>query len=203
MWNSFPFAESFAVVAPRPARSGWVAASSSFEGRPCRRCAGAACFRRRGGRRRRWRGAERLQLRRVADVRAGAEVGELAVGVERNFSPSGMSARRPRVVALLLHLLMIATASSRETSLRSKRWFSLGDLHLGLGWRDRRWSLLIEIDVVVEAGVGGRADVELGIWEDAEERGRQHVRARVAKFFERSHRYGSVGCGPAFTNAGP
>jgi hypothetical protein len=49
--------------------------------------------------------------------------------------------------------------------------------------------LVLKIDVVVEAGVRRRADVELGIRKDAQQGRRQHVRARVPKFVERSHRH--------------
>jgi hypothetical protein len=46
---------------------------------------------------------------------------------------------------------------------------------------------MVEIEVVVEAGVGGRADVEFGVGEKTEDSRRKDVRGRVAEFFEGRH----------------
>jgi hypothetical protein len=46
---------------------------------------------------------------------------------------------------------------------------------------------MFEVDVVVEAAVGRRANVELGVGKDALQGCGQYVRTRVAKFFEWSH----------------
>jgi hypothetical protein len=122
---------------------------------------------------------ERLQLRRVAHVRAGAEVDELAVLVERNFLALGDVGEAAELVALLAAFdWMIATASSRETSLRRNGWFSSrSSSSRPRASRGRRRELVLEVDVVVEAGVRRRTDVEFGVGKDAEEGGRQHVRA--------------------------
>ena len=44
-----------------------------------------------------------------------------------------------------------------------------------------------EIEIVVEAGVGGRPDVQLGLREEAEDRGAQHVGGGVTELLEGSH----------------
>jgi hypothetical protein len=61
---------------------------------------------------------------RCSDVRAGAEVDELAVLVEGDLLALGNVGEAAELVALLAADLMISTASSRETSLRRNGWFS-------------------------------------------------------------------------------
>ena len=57
-------------------------------------------------------------------------------------------------------------------------------LHLGLDPQEvLGGQLVVEVDVVVEARVRRRADVELGIGEEAQQGGCEDVRAGVAEFF--------------------
>ena len=42
---------------------------------------------------------------------------------------------------------------------------------------------VVEVDIVVETGVGWRADVEFRLGKEAEDGGRKDVRAGVAEFF--------------------
>ena len=67
---------------------------------------------------------EGLELRGVAHVGAGAQVDELAVLVERDLLALGDVGEAAELVALLPADRMISAASSRETSLRRKGWFS-------------------------------------------------------------------------------
>ena len=46
---------------------------------------------------------------------------------------------------------------------------------------------VLEIEIVVEAGTGRWADIELGIWEEAEDGCGENVRRGVSDFFEGSH----------------
>jgi len=58
--------------------------------------------------------------------------------------------------------------------------------HLGLdGGQVVEGEFFVEVDVVVEPGVGGRTDVELGIGVDAQDGRRENVRGGVAEFFKR------------------
>ena len=128
-------------------------------------------------------------------MRARAQVDELAVLVERDLLALGDVGEPAELVALLaagpddLGGLLAGDLPADE------RLVLVGDLlHLGLDPREVLGrQLVVEVDVVVEPGVGRRADVELGIGKDAEERGRQDVGRRVAEFFEGSHRWRSQG----------
>ena len=122
---------------------------------------------------------------------AGAEVHELPVLVERDLLALRNVGEAPELVAFLaagtddLHRLLAGNLLAQE-------WLVfIGDLaHLRLKADEvLRGEAVVQVDVVVEPGVGRRADVELGLGEEAEHGGRQHVRARVADLFERCHRH--------------
>jgi hypothetical protein len=50
-----------------------------------------------------------------------------------------------------------------------------------------RSKFVVEIEIVIESGVGRRSDIELRLGKKTEHCGGQNVRARVAQFFEGSH----------------
>jgi hypothetical protein len=135
---------------------------------------------------------EGLQLGRVADVRAGTEVSELAVGVEGDFLALRDVGEAAELVALLAAGLDDLDGLLARDLLAVKALVLVGDLlHLGLELGEiLGGQLVVEVDVVVEAGVRRRPDVEFGVRKQTEDGGRQHVRGRVAEFFERSHRHG-------------
>ena len=138
---------------------------------------------------------EGFQFRGIAHVRAGAEIHELAVLVERNFFALGNVGETAEFVALLAARLDDLDGLLAGDLLAVKALVFIGDLfHLGLELHEVvGGEFVIEVDVVVEPGVRGRTDVELGIGEDAEDGGREDVRGRVAEFFERSHDVGHSG----------
>ncbi len=110
---------------------------------------------------------EGLQLGGVADVRAGAEVGELAVGVERDLLALGDVGQAAQLEAFLAARLDDLDGFLAGDFLAVKALVLVRDLfHLGLDLREVvHGQLVVEVDVVIEAGVGRRADVELGLRE--------------------------------------
>jgi|GEM_PF-3437342 len=135
---------------------------------------------------------ERLQLRGVADVRAGAEVHEFAVLVEGDFFALGDISETAEFVAFLAAGLDDLDGLFAGDFLAEERLVFVGDFfHLRFELREiLGGEFVVEIDVVIETRVGRRPDIEFGLGVEAKERGRQHVRARVTKFFERSHGHG-------------
>jgi hypothetical protein len=138
---------------------------------------------------------EGLDLGGVAHVRAGAQVHELAVLVERDLLALGDVRQAAELVALLaagpddLGGLLAGDLPPQERLVLVGDLLHLGlDLHQVLGRQ-----LVVEVDVVVEARVRGRADVELGLGENPQEGRRKDVRGRVAEFFEGSHGHGGRG----------
>src|ERR1017187_396495 len=104
---------------------------------------------------------ERLQLRAVANVRAGAKVGKLAVLVERDLLPLGYVGKAAELVALLAAGLDDFGGLLPGDLLAQERLVLVGDLlHLGLEPHEvLGGQLVVEIDVVVEPRVGRGADV--------------------------------------------
>ena len=100
-----------------------------------------------------------------------------------------MSARRPELVALLAAGPDDLGRLLARDLLAQERLVLVGDLlHLRLDLHEVLGrQLVVQVDVVVEARVRRRTDVELGVGEEAQDRRRQDVRGRVAEFFERSH----------------
>ena len=122
-------------------------------------------------------------------VRAGAQVGELAVLVKRDGLALGNVGEAADLVALLADLLDDADGFVAGDLLAGEG-LVLGDdlLHLGLDLREvLGGQLVVEVDVVIEAGLRRRADVELRVGKDAKDGRGEHVRAGVAEFFEGSH----------------
>jgi hypothetical protein len=136
---------------------------------------------------------EGLQLRGVAHVRAGAEVHELAVLVEGDFLALGDVGEAAELVALLAALRDDGDGLLAGDFLAQEGLVLVGDLlHLGLELHEVvGGQFVLQIDVVVEPGVGRRTDVELRLGKEAKDGGREDVRAGVAEFFERCHRHGS------------
>jgi hypothetical protein len=101
-------------------------------------------------------------------------------------SPAGTSARRPSLKAALaeefLGLLAGAFEAFELLVLLGDAAHLLLDLHQVLGRE-----AMGEVEVVVEAGVGGRPDVQLGLREEAEDGGPQHVGGGVTELLEGSH----------------
>src|SRR5690606_23703556 len=135
---------------------------------------------------------ERLDLLRVPDVGACAEVHELAVLVERDRLALRDVGETPELVAFLSTLAYDAFGLLARDLLAGERLVLVDHLlHLGLDLREvLSGQFVIEIDVVIKAGLRRWTDVQFGLGEEAENRGRQHVRARVTHFFERSHGHG-------------
>ena len=125
----------------------------------------------------------------VAHVRAGAEVHELAVLVEGDFLVGGDVGETAEFVAFL------AAGDDKRGGFFAGEFFAVkrlvlaGDfLHLGFDLDEVvGGEFMVEVEVVVEAGVGGRADVEFGVGEKTEDSRREDVRGRVAEFFEGRH----------------
>ena len=127
---------------------------------------------------------ERLDRPRVLQVRAAAEVGEVALRVERDVALGGVD--ELDLVRLALGL-EARRASSREISSRlhsrpsaiSRCTSCLDPLEVGLGDRLR------ELEVVVEAVLDRRADRDLHARVEPPHRLGEQVRARVAQHVER------------------
>ena len=130
-------------------------------------------------------------------MRAGAKIHEFAILVERNFFALGDVGETAEFVALLAARLDDLDGFLAGDFFAVEALVFIGDLfHLGLEFYEViGGEFVVEIDVVVEPGVRGRTDVELGIRKDAENGGRKDVRGRVAKFFERRHDVGHSGKG--------
>ena len=124
-----------------------------------------------------------------------AEVDELAILIERNFFVFRNVGESTELVALLANLLQDVRGFIPRDFLARERLILIRDLlHLRFELCEiLRGQLVLEIDVVVETRVGRRADVEFGVGEDAKQGSGQHVRTRVAEFFERSHRHDRKG----------
>jgi len=132
---------------------------------------------------------ERLDLRGVAHVRAGAEVDELAVLVEGDGLARRDVAEAADLVGVLaalaeqfLGLLAGALEALELLVLLGDAAHLFLDLHEVLG-RER----MVEVEVVVEAVVRGRPDVELRLREQAEHGRAEHVGGGVADLLEGSH----------------
>ena len=127
-------------------------------------------------------------------MRAGAEIHEFAVLVEGDFFALRNVGEPAEFVAFLSAGLDDLDGFFAGDFLAVKRLVLIGDLlHFGLDLREIfERELMVEVDVIVEAGVGGRADVELGIGIDAQDGRREDVRGGVAEFFEGSHRHGKL-----------
>ena len=123
---------------------------------------------------------------------ARAQVDELAVLVERDLLALGNVGQPAELVALLAARPDDLRRLPARDLLPHKRLVLVGDLlHLGLDPHQvLGGELVLEIDVVVEPGVGRGTDVQLRIGIDAKERRRQDVRRRVAEFFEGGHEVG-------------
>jgi len=121
---------------------------------------------------------EGLQLGGVAHVGAGAEVHELAVLVEGDFFALGNVGEAAQLVALLAALLDDGDGLFAGDFLADKGLVLVGDLlHLGLDLQQVvGGEFVVEVDVIVEPGVGRRADVELRLGKEAEDGGRKDVR---------------------------
>ena len=137
---------------------------------------------------------EGFQLGGIAHVRAGAEVHEFAVLVEGNFLVGRDVGKAAEFVALL------AAGDNESGSFLAGEFFAVkrlvfaGDfLHLGLDLDQIiGGKFMIEVEVVIEAGVGGRTDIEFGVGKKTEDSRREDVRGRVAEFFERGHGHGGI-----------
>ena len=132
---------------------------------------------------------EGFDLLAVTDVGAGTQVHELAVLVERDLFALGNVVEAAEFVGFL------ATGFDDFDGLLAGDLFAakglvLFDDHSHLGFdlfEIFGREFVVEIEIVIEAGVGGRTDIEFSLREEAENGGGQHVGARVANFFERSH----------------
>ena len=132
---------------------------------------------------------EGLDLLRVLHVGAGAQVDELTVLVEGDGLALGNVGKTAELVAFLADLLDDADGFV-ATDLFAREGLVLGDdlLHFGLDLREvLGGQLVVEVDVVIEAGLRRRADVELRVRKDAKDGRGEHVRAGVTEFFEGSH----------------
>ena len=132
---------------------------------------------------------EGFDLLGVADVRTGAEVDEIAVLVEADLLAFGDILEAPEFVAFLAEFLDFLNGFLAGAFDAGELLVLLDDLfHLGLdGFEVGGVELLVEIDIVVEALICGRADVQLGLRVEAQHRGSKDVGAGVAKLFERGH----------------
>ena len=132
---------------------------------------------------------ERLDLRGVTDVGAGAEVDELAVLIKGDGFAGGDVTEAADLVGILSAFedqLLGFLAGALEAF---ELLVLLGDTaHLFLNFHEvlGRESV-VEVEVVVEAVVGGRPDIQLGLREQAEHGGAQHVGGGVANLLEGSH----------------
>ncbi len=132
---------------------------------------------------------EGLHLLGVAHMGAGAEVHELAVFVERDGLALGDVGEAAEFIALL------AAGADDGLGLLAGDLFAAEGLvfvddllHLGLEAHEVVvGEFVLQIDVVVEAGLGGRTDVELGVGEDAQDRGGEDVGGGVTDFVEGGH----------------
>ena len=132
---------------------------------------------------------ERLHLGGVADVGAGAEVDELAVLIKRDGLAGGDVAETADLVGVLatlkdqfLGFLAGALEALELLVLLGDAAHLFLDLHQVLGREG-----MVEVEVVVEAVVGGRSDVQLSLGEEAEHGGAQHVGGGVTDLLEGSH----------------
>ena len=132
---------------------------------------------------------EGLHLRGVADVGAGAEVDEFAVLIKRDGLAGGDVAETADLVGVLaafadqlLGFLAGALEALELLVLLGDAAHLLLDLHEVLGRES-----VVEVEVVVEAVVGGRSDVQLGLGEQAEHGGAQHVGGGVTDLLKGRH----------------
>ena len=142
---------------------------------------------------------ERADVAGAHDVRPGAEIGEIAVAIERDFFALGnvlddielelarVPGRSPRAPSR--HACAIASASSRETidPLEDVVRFDLL-FHLRLDLREILGRDAVrQIDVVIEAVLHRRPGGELRLRPDAQDGRRQHVRGGMAQPLEVGH----------------
>ena len=132
---------------------------------------------------------ERADLARVGDVRAAAEVDELALAVEAE------DAVLVQLVVDVLDLVALAEVLAELAGVGDGQGEPLEGLgllddpgHLGLDGREvvlREGVVAGQVDVVIEAGGGGRPEGEAGPGEEPEDGPRHDVRRRVPQHVER------------------
>ncbi len=125
-------------------------------------------------------------------VRAGAQVDELAVLIERDCLAFGNVGKAADFVAFLPAALDQRDGLVARDFAAGEHLAFRGDLaHLLLDAREILGrEFMLQVDVVVEARVGRRPDVEFRVGEDAEQRRGQHVRTRMTEFLQRCHGHG-------------
>ena len=122
-------------------------------------------------------------------MRAGAEVDELAVPVEGDGLALGHVRQATELegdLAALTEQLLGLGPGALETLellvLLGDAPHLLLDLDQVLGGEVMR-----QVEVVIETLVGGRADVQLRLWEEPEDGGAQHMGGGVTELLEGSH----------------
>ena len=132
---------------------------------------------------------ERLDLRGVADVGTRAEIDEFAVLIEGDGLASRDVAEAADLVSVLaaladqfLGFLAGALEAFELLVLLGDAAHLFLDLHQVFGREG-----VVEVEVVIEAVLGGRPDVQLGLGEQAEHGGAQHVGGGVTDLLEGSH----------------
>ena len=132
---------------------------------------------------------ESLDLRRVTDVRPGAEIDELAVLIKGNrlagrdvAQAADLVGDLPALADELLRLFAGALEALELLVLLGDAAHLLLDLHEVFGREG-----VVEVEVVVEAIVGRRPDIQLRLGEQAKHGGTQHVGGGVANLLEGSH----------------
>ena len=148
---------------------------------------------------------ERADVARAHDVRPGAEIDEIAVGVERDFLALGnavedikfeLARRRPvrkrgeptRVAEF--DRLIARNGGADKGLVRFRDGFHLGLNALEVGGADP----VRQIDIVIEAGFHRRPRRELRLGPDFQQSGGEHMRGGMANAFEVGH-LGSSGIG--------
>ncbi len=141
---------------------------------------------------------ERADIARAHDVRPGAEIDEIAVGIERDFLALGnaiedieLEPARHRAVRkrgetarfAQLHRLVARNRRADKGLVRLHHRLHLGLDPLKVGRRNP----VRQIDVVIKAGLHRRTGGELGLGPDFQQGGRQHMGGGMANAFEVGH----------------
>ncbi len=140
---------------------------------------------------------EGFDLFGVVDVCPGAKVHELAVAVKRDGLPFGDVGKATDLVGFLAGFLNDFDRFFAADFHALEPLVFLDDvLHLGLdGFEVFGGEFVIQVDIVVKAGVRWGADVELGLREEPDYGGCKDVRAGVAEFFKGCHLFHGMAVG--------
>ena len=122
-------------------------------------------------------------------MRTGAEVEEFAVAVKAHLLVFRNVVEAAQFVTLLTHCLDFFNGLFAAALDSFKFLVFFNDFfHLALkGFKVGGIEWLIEVNVVIETIFGGRADIKLGLGMQAQDRGGQYVRSRVANFLKGRH----------------